>query len=71
MCNNEAENNDIFSPKTSSNQGLVSAFECWSWELRLVQGVSLKRHTLGHFTQAFLVFLASDWVSVTKQRTEI
>ena len=25
-----------------SNQGLINAFEHWSWELRLVQGVSLK-----------------------------
>ena len=27
---------------TRSNQGLINAFEHWSWELRLVQGVSLK-----------------------------
>ena len=27
---------------TRSNQGLIKAFEHWSWELRLVQGVSLK-----------------------------
>ena len=25
-----------------SNQGLINAFEHWSWELRLVQGVSWK-----------------------------
>ena len=27
---------------TRSNQGLINAFEHWSWELRWVQGVSLK-----------------------------
>ena len=27
---------------TRSNQELINAFEHWSWELRLVQGVSLK-----------------------------
>ena len=27
---------------TGSNQGLINAFERWSWELRLVEGVSLK-----------------------------
>ena len=25
-----------------SNQGLINAFEHWSWELKLVRGVSLK-----------------------------
>ena len=27
---------------TRSNQGLINTFEHWSWELRWVQGVSLK-----------------------------
>ena len=48
---------------TRSKQGLINAFEHWSWELRLVQGVSLKilgSETKGNYTKKNELFF--PWI---------